>query len=402
MLLPGAEGFETWKAKGQGDAMPEPGVKTRRAAWVGLPAKSLVSFPVRFHGGDADRREAAVKLEMETLGLGGEEIGAHLFETRAADDATRDQKGWAVMQTAVLPQDVLDAGLDARFAPSVCFQSLEPGRARVWREAGGLTLALPDEDGRPLHTQALTSQEPDADAAAEIRCILAAAELAGAAPEIAGVTVNVDAQDEGATLVKSDFAPALDVPVEIGVAQKPKAPRETWRLVPEPVLKKRVARQQRQTMMLTGSAAVLAVLAGLGAFGFGLWKRGQDQSRELALLAQKEPQLQQIRDSRDLWMSLQTALTPDQYPVELFYQIVNLLPPEGIRLTLFELSEDKLILAGEASSIQHANNFREELSSKPAFKEWGFAEGFPAPEVLPDNRAQFHAEGRRPAFAATP
>ena len=403
MLLPGAEGFETWRTKGAPDAAPEPGVKARRAAWIGLPMRSLVSFPVRFHGGDAARHESAVKLELETLGLCGEDVAPHLFEVRAdAGDETRDQKGWAVVQAAPLPKETLDTGLDARYAPSVSFLPLEPGRAQVWSESGSLALVLPDEKGQPLHAQALTSHEPDADAAAEIRCILAAAELAGVTPEIESIGLRADGSDAVAPLVLEDFAAGLDVPVVPAMAvAKPKPPAAGWRLVPQPIVDQRSARKQRQTMILVATMVVAALVAALGAFAAGLWKRQQEQSREEARLAGMEPQLEDIRFSRDKWLSLQGALTPVEYPVELFFQLVQLLPPEGIRLTLFELNEEKLMLAGEASSIQHANNFREDLSSKPAFREWGFAEGFPTPEVMPDNRAQFRAEGRRPSFAAS-
>lgn len=405
MLLPGAEGFETWRTKGLPDAAPEPGVKARRAAWIGLPMRSVVSFPMRFHGGDASRLESAVKLELETLGLGGEDTAPHLFEVRAeAGDETRDQKGWAVVQAAPLPKEALDTGLDARYAPSVSFFNLDPGRAQVWSEGGGLALALPDEKGRPLHAQALTSHEPDADAAAEIRCILAAAELAGAAPEVESVALRVGDTGGGTAsrLALEDFSAGLDFPVVPGAAAaRPKPPSAAWRLVPQSVLDQRLARKQRQTIFLAATMIVAALVAALGAFAAGLWKRQQEQAGEEARLAAMEPQLEEIRFSRDKWMSLQGALTPGEYPVELFFQLVQLLPPEGIRLTLFELNEEKLTLAGEASSIQHANNFREELSSKPAFREWGFADGFPTPEVMPDNRAQFRAEGRRPSFAAS-
>ncbi len=398
--IPGAAGFETWRAGSKGVPTLEPDARGKKPDWIALPTKSLVSLPMRFHGVDASRREASTQLELEAAGMGAESAQPHLFETRVHDDEARDQHAWTCVQAAPLSKDALEGGIDAQFAPSVCFHPLEGGHAAIWREAGALTLAIPDSEGNPLHCQALTSQETDADAAAEIRCILAAAELAGAAPDISGITLRMTDEDAASTSsVRQDFTDALDVPVSISKLGLPIAPKSSWRLVPPTVVQSRVARRRRRTATLISMCALLVIAAGLGAFAAGLWKRQQSIKDESARLALLEPKLDSIRSAKDRWDHLGLALSPAQYPVELFHQLVELLPPEGIRLTLFEMSEDKLTIAGEASSVNHAISLREDLVASPAFKAWGFAEGFPSPSVLPDGRAQFQAEGKRPTLA---
>jgi hypothetical protein len=79
--------------------------------------------------------------------------------------------------------------------------------------------------------------------------------------------------------------------------------------------------------------------------------------------------------------------------VETFYQLVLLLPEENIRLVRFEARLDGIIIDGEASSLQHAIEFRERLQAAPAFKRWDWGE-FLQPTSLPDGRATFHAEGK--------
>lgn len=402
MQIPGAEGFHAWRVKGKDGAVPDPAARSaRKADWIAIPAKALVSIPMRFHGMEAGRREAAVQLELEAAGFAAESQQSHQFETRVHDDETRDQRVWTCVQAAALPKEVLDGGLRASYAPSVCFQSLEPRKARLWKEAGSLALVLPDAEGRPLHFQALANREPDADAAAEVRCILAAAELAGVGADVDSLGLCLDDEEAVASLEdRRQFAAALDFPVVLEKPTAPHPPRESWRLVPEPIVKQRQARKRRRAIALAITSAVLVIVAGLGAYGAGLWKRQQEleaQSRRLRVL---EPKLVEVRSAKERWDALQLALTPDQYPVELFYQLVQLLPPEGIRLTLFEMNEEKITLAGEASSVNHAISLREDLVSSPAFKEWGFREGFPQPSVRPDGRAEFHAEGLRPGFAA--
>lgn len=397
--LPSAEGYQTWRSRGR-EALPDgPGAKTKRADWIGIPAKALISIPMRFHGIDPGRRDSAAQLELEGAGLGTESAQSYLFETRVSDEQARDQRAWMCVQGAPLPKEVLDAGLDARYAPSVCFQSLEGGKAAVWKEAGALALALPDASGQPLHVQALTSREADEDAAAEIRCILAAAELSGVAPEIESVQLRL-AEDDDAVSRRDEFSGAMDCAVSLVKPQAPHRPDAPWRLVPEPVVQRRQARSHRRMMMLATTAALVIIAAGLSAFAAGLVKRQLGLKAEADRLALLEPRLQAIRDARARWANLELALTPEQYPVELFFQVVQLLPPEGIRLTLFEFNGDKLTVAGEATSVNHAISFREDLAGAPAFKDWGFAAN--TPSVLPDGRATFQAEGTRPTLAAAP
>ena len=78
------------------------------------------------------------QLELEGAGLGAESQHTYLFESRVHDEEARDQRAWTCVQVAPLPKEVLDSGLDAQFAPSVCFQKLERGQAAVWKESGCL------------------------------------------------------------------------------------------------------------------------------------------------------------------------------------------------------------------------------------------------------------------------
>lgn len=397
--IPGPEGFQTWRSKGRDESLLDASGRSRKADWIGIPAKALISVPMRFHGIDPARRDSAAQLELEGAGLSNEIQEAHQFETRVNDEQSRDQRAWTCVQAAPLPKEVLDAGLDAQYAPSVCFQKLEPGRLEVWKEAGSLAIALPDSTGQPVHFQALTSREADEDAAAEIRCILAAAELSGVAPEVESVALRVNEADEANVAAEqAKFSEALDVPVKVETPEQPKRPPGAWRLVPEPVVARRQARSHRRMVAMGTTATLLIICAGLAAFAAGLWRREKALAEDKARQNAVEPRLEAIRNATAQWSSLETALTPQHYPVELFFQVVQILPPEGIRLTLFELNGDKLTIAGEASSVNHAISFREDLAGAPAFKEWGFAAA--TPSVLPDGRATFQAEGTRPSLAA--
>ena len=87
--------------------------------------------------------------------------------------------------------------------------------------------------------------------------------------------------------------------------------------------------------------------------------------------------------------------------VEVFYQLVKLLPPEGVRLTRFEMKPDALLIEGQASTINNALQLREDLV-KPGgpFSAWDFDAGFGQPTAMPDGQATFKAEGHRKDFIA--
>jgi hypothetical protein len=149
--------------------------------------------------------------------------------------------------------------------------------------------------------------------------------------------------------------------------------------------------------MMGVAAFTFVLIAALGAFAMRVLIRERQLVAEEHRLNEIEPQLAAIRDAKASWDDLRPALTPDLYPVESIYQLILLLPPEGIRVTRFELRTDGMVIDGEASSLGHGIEFRDKLVAAPAFKRWQW--DFPAPTSLPDGRATFRAEARPPEAA---
>jgi hypothetical protein len=393
LLVPRDTGFQAWRARPGATPVPEPEQRSRRGAdWIALPARCLVSVPMHFHGVDAGRREAAAQLELEAAGFAAETAAAQDFELVALGGDNRDQVTTAILQVAPLPAEILTEARDARFAPSVAFQRLTPGELLLWREQGRHVLAVPHEAGGALHCQVLATDQLDADAAAEIRCILAALDLAALLPDLTRVVLQVaEGEDEE---VPADFAQGLDLPVSCRREASPAPPLSPSRLVPAPVLRERQERAQRRMLTLGALAFVFVLVAALGAFAARVALRDQSLSREEARLDALEPELASIRDARSAWDDMRTAVNPEFYPVEALFQLVSLLPGEGIRITRFEVREDGMVLDGEASSLGHGIEFRDKLVGAEAFQRWTW--DFPQPTNLPDGRATFRAEAREP------
>jgi len=392
LLIPHEEGFRAWRAKGdQISPLDADGRVWKNASWVALPARSIVSVPMRIQGADGERRESAAQLELEAAGFGQETSDAHSFELQTLPSGEeRDAPVTALIQAAALPENVLAAADHARFVPSVAFHELKPREVLLWYETGGLVMAIPNAKGSPIHCQGLSARVLDADAAAEVRCVLAALDLAGVLPELESICIasSHEAEDQ----VPVSFENGLDLPVTTRRAGPPVMPGKASRLVPQPVVQLRVERQQRRMVMMGVAAFTLVLIAALGAFALRVLVRERSLIAEQARLRGLESQLESIREARANWEDLRPALRPDLYPVETIYQLVQLLPPEGIRVTRFELKLDAFVIDGEASSLGHGIEFRDKLVAAPALSHWVW--DVPQPTSLPDGRATFRAEAK--------
>lgn len=391
MLIPHKEGYRAWRAKaGQATPGEIESRAWRGADWIALPSRCVISVPMRLQGIDQSRRESAAQLELEAAGLGTETAESSNFELIPLSKDERDQRAVTFIQAAPLPAAILENGNDAQYAPSVAFKQLTPGEILIWREESRWVIAIPHDQGGAMHFQGLSALRLDTDAAAEIRCILASLELAGMQPELHSVAIMMEPEDQ--ELLDEGFSHDLDFPVIQREESLPHHPVAASRLVPATVVQYRHERQQRRMMLMGGLAFTFVLIAALSAFAIGVLMRERRVMAEERRLDDLETDLQTIREAKSNWEDILPALSPDTYPIESIYQLVNLLPPEGIRLTRFEIRLDGIVLDGEASSLGHGIEFRDRLIAAPAFKRWQWK--FPQPTSLPDGRATFRAEAQ--------
>lgn len=396
LIVPGAQGPEVWRAQGKDGATPLDSQKGRGAGWVALPMRSIVSVPMRFPAMADDRREAAAMLELEGFGASPSSSD---FQVEIRDSGQREQRAWTVLQSSQLPAQAQQANLDAKFAPSVAFRTLKRGELQLWHEAGHLAVAVPDESGKPLHSQALTAIEPDEDAAAEIRCMLAALDLIGVTPEVENVIVQTPANVQAMPESLMPFAAATGLHAAVEADKPPHLPREAWRLVPPPVVQKRVARRQQQSILLATAGCVLIIMALLGAFAGRLWSREREIKLEAARLDALQPEIAIIENARAHWKALEPAVTPDKSFMETFHQIAQLFPPEGITLQVFQVQDGHIIVQGIAQNQGLVNGLREDLTKVPAFS--GLRWDFPNQPAGPNGVTPFRADGSYPEAETT-
>ena len=391
-LIPGPSGPTGWRASGKGKLVGLEVGRMKRADWVALPQKAVITLPARFPAMTADRREAAAQLELETLGLNG--LTHDDFDITTHDTDEKEHRATIAIQSAghsVPPE----AGMDSKFAPSVNFRHLEPSEVTLWQEADQWCLAIPSESGKPLHAQALTARSVDEDAAAEIRCVLGALDLLGLTPEVKEVVVE-RAEGQPPPLGLADLASEVDLPIKTEAVPTPVLPDHNWRLAPTVILQRRKERAQRQAAFLTGLGAVLVILALLGTFAARLWTRERMIAAGTAKLDAMESELATIREAQDRWGVIESALTPDKTPAEIFHQIARLMPPKDMRLSLFKIDGSTVYLSAETKDQTLEGQLRQNLQDSKASCFEGLQWDTPNSRQQPDGRLVFDWQAAPP------
>lgn len=277
-----------------------------------------------------------------------------------------------------------------RFEPSARMLPLPDNGIALWKELGRHVVAFTHE-AKLLHLGVLTARSLDVDAAFEVRDMCATLQTHGFIN-----FAQVDAIHVW-THVETDFAPQLACLFEAAAVIKekrpdPRPPAESSGLLPVQVAVRRQQQKLRHNKMLTLAAAALVYLCFFGAWWLRLqWRESRLNHADVVMMG-SQPEIDLVREAQNRWQEMEAAINPDLYPVELFHQIVSLLPAEGIRLKEFQIDGDRLIVSGEATTVNQALAFKSQLAACMPLQRYTW--NFPVPAIREDNRAEFRAEGR--------
>ncbi|MFZ4681531.1 MAG: PilN domain-containing protein [Terrimicrobiaceae bacterium] len=153
------------------------------------------------------------------------------------------------------------------------------------------------------------------------------------------------------------------------------------------------ARQRQERAVLVKSllalAAVLFVIASgtILAFANLRW-----QERKIdAEIARLEPEIAPIREAAKRWNRIEAAVDERFFPLEMLNLIVTSLPPAGVRLTVFEMSPQKILVEGEAGNVGTATEFFNRLQQNAG--SGGLNWEMPYPSLQANNTARFVING---------
>lgn len=384
LSFPGEESRESWLCTADGTW-----TKAEHAAsngiLMGVEAIAFDSAPF-WSLNHEEAPDETVALRWEGLGMGSEG-GSRLWLHWPVRRKTRQ----VLVGTLALTEAFSgwEDHVEGRFEPSARMLPLPDNGLALWKELGRYVAALTFE-AKLLHLGVLTAHSLDVDAAFEVRDMCAALQAHGfvSLADVASIHVW--------TSCETDFAPQLACLFDAAAVIKeerpdPRPPLEACGLLPAQVAARRQKQQRRQNQLLVLAAAALVYLCFFGAWWLRLQWRTSRLNHADVVMGTAQPEIDLVREAQNRWQEMEAAINPDLYPVELFHQIVSLLPPEGIRLKEFQIDGGRLIVSGEATTVNQALAFKGQLAACIPLQRYSW--NFPVPTIREDNRAEFRAQG---------
>jgi len=389
LYLPGESGRELWQnSEPLGWTKCADDKAVQKNACLGIEARAFDSSPFFAFAaqGESSQMESTAALRWESLGHDSAPVGKNFITWEVGKRGDRLLVATFALCQEVLTDEVLFAEA-AGFEPSARLLPIPANHFAIWQELGQLVFAM-NQDGRLVHVCNLSSHSLNDDGILEVHQMLETLRTLGIVALLEGGCVWLAGADQAAT----DLQKHLDIPVTATAKPAPRLPESPSELLPPVVAEARMENQRkRRRFILLGAAISLLALFFAGWTSLLGWKQHQIQQRA-ARVSIHQPALDNIRQAQMRWTASEEAISPDRYPVEVFHQLVSLLPPEGIRFKEFNMDLEKVVISGEATSLIHASKFQADIQANEALKRYTFSA--PQPTVQADNRATFRIEGK--------
>ena len=374
-----------------GEAMPDENTGSDSIT-IAIPVSQLISLPVLVPVDDRTVAEGVAMTELEDLGtrtpLTGSQI-SHAGYIPYSQNGTDPQRGWGYGLTVV---PALPEGEDIHYAPSPLLLELPEDGVAIWKEFGQLVAAWTSE-GHLRHCSPLSSGRPDSNLAHEIITItrrLSEDGHLGCWPMIrlfgSEVADEADADFSRIITEATENAPAFKEALRPCFPTDPLPP-----IVPEALAARLAARRRISTILLATSSFLVVLILGL-LFLAGATRLSEARLNDRqAWLNENALDVERIRSTRERWQSMAGALEPEEFPIELLYQCVLLMPESGVRLTDFEFGNGKLAVSGVATTARQALAYRDQFDREGPLAVFRWK--LPVPNILRDGQASFRAEG---------
>jgi hypothetical protein len=395
IFLPGPEYWEQWTGSERFGFSRAEVTDFSEAAPDRIPTVTAFLFPVATayavpfwaSTDDPSLLEDVGDMQLEKLGLKPETAAGRLREYHVVDRV--GSRSLAVASVLAPPAELeFPRNPPEQFQISPYFYPLPNDCALVWRELGRLVLVVTRTD-TPIYFHTLSSNELDEEAIQEIKCILLQLRMQGVIDEIDELVIW--SKPMAGARVEQMATRELGMPARFTDAPEPRMPKEASRLVPQDVAILRQRRESRRKVKKVMALLAFAYLIVCGVVA-GLYLRTKQRTAELREeVARVAPEADAVRTAQMRWDLLEKALDVDGYPLELLFKCVQILPPKGVQLTEFQVSNNKIFLAGNASKYPVAMSFKNDLEKAPLLSDFTWA--FDTPDIQGDSSALFSAEG---------
>ena len=280
---------------------------------------------------------------------------------------------WALEELARSPDptDFVD------FFPQYALFPPPENAAVLWRE-GATWVAGYSRGKRWIHVQTLGGEEMRPLLAGEINLTLieltAKGLLEGASRLVVWMPYDVDLHR---TLQEET---GLAVSFEARPAPAPSA-APPWKFEPHEISRARLGQANRRRGLFIAFAVVFFLLLLVAAAAYHLWHLERNNKQLQTRIEENRADAERIESAMARWQTFGPAIDPRRSPVELFHLVSSLLPEKGLRLTSFEVRDDKVIeVRAEGATMANAIQIKGALEKDPALSAYTWVIPPPRPK----------------------
>ncbi|MGB8354684.1 MAG: PilN domain-containing protein [Chthoniobacteraceae bacterium] len=352
---------------------------------LALPLRQSFAVPLWLATTDVALMKAMVFLQLERRGfVNGRSLQESVFDYRIIKSAENKTLVLAVALPGALPgQLCLDL---QKYEPSARTHVFPMDEFVLWHEGDRLVLAV-TQGSELVYFEVLGADSLTEEVVRELQCIKLQLEAENVINGINGITLWTEFSQQETSLI----AGALDSRVRSDKRPAPVMPSEWMDLMPSSV-----RQSQGSAKIKERKKALVAAIAGvyLLFLVFLILRAGwfYIQCRRIeADMKNNQPVVEQLEATAHRWDLLDAAINPESYPIEQLRRCAGLLPPDGVRFTLFKATGDKIFIQGEAKSAPSAFKFVEDLKQSKDLADYKWE--MPQPKLLPNDNAEFQVEG---------
>ncbi|MEX1118274.1 MAG: hypothetical protein WEB60_05710 [Terrimicrobiaceae bacterium] len=385
ILRPGDSDWELWKTSAKGGVLeknPQSNQRPPRLV-VASPTHSMLALPLWVSPNGNPTEIAELEFASRHLHRRGQTVGVVEIE-RNTDRA---------LILCVLGSD--DPALEEPLRHAETFEIparlANPGENDVllWKENGTVCFAFYRNRECVYFS---SSEEPRISAPfcqALARCAqrLQAEDILQCLPSKV-LVVGAFGEDESQTLVaKTGWH------VEKAGELPPALPAKLSDIAPPLAVERRVRlRKAKRFGQITGLLVAIYAVILLVVLGILFSDRAGVQSAERQAEALHRPS-EEARATVERWRTIQAAVDPKLFALDLLAGVAATLPGETVRLTRVNIEDGRLVVAGEASDVAQTYDMLEKLRASPALADFEWTAR--PPDIASQNTVRFEFEGRR-------
>lgn len=370
-----------WYHLGSGQRQPAEGGRETRPpgkSLFAIASNDLVSLPQWVPSKDPDIIGEVVEAELSKLGLqrnGGPGTVADWKPVELNGTRTLVQSvatPWALEELARSSSPNEFVG----FVPSYSLYRAPGSAAVLWRE-GGNWVAGYSRGTKWIHVQTLGGEEMRPLLAGEINLTLLELSAKGLLDGVAKVVVWAPYDIDLHRALQEETG----LPVAFEDRPAPAAGPAEWKFEPHEISRARIARERRRRAAMVGFFSLLLLTLLASAAFFQLWNLGRTVDRLRVRIEANRDAASQIEAAMAKWDALSPAIDPRRSPVELFHLVSSLLPEKGLRLTSFEVRDNRVIeVRAEGATMANAIQIKGAFESEEALADYEW--------VIPPPRAK--------------